>query len=286
MITRRQFLQLSASAAALSLTGSLLAQTASAQPAALAPTKRRKKGLGRSTKSPQWQKNLTDLRCNWFYSWNSVMPDGVPPGVEFIPMIYRYGGNPKSAAAIADAAAVAKKHGTVDLLGFNEPEKKQQGNMTLEAALDAWPLLMETGMRLGSPSCVHPDKEWMIAFMDGVKKRGLRVDYVCVHSYGGPNADALVARLEKVHQMFDGRPLWITEFGVGEWNAKTPEQNRHKPETVLRFMEDILPRLEKLDFVERYAWFPSGLSSGPLGTSALYDDNGNLTRLGECYRDA
>jgi hypothetical protein len=125
----------------------------------------------------------------------------------------------------------------------------------------------------------------MIAFMDGVKQRGLRVDFVCVHSYGGPNADALVARLENVHRMF-GRPLWITEFGVGDWQAKSPEQNRHKPETVLRFMEQILPRLERLDFVERYAWFPSKPGSAPLGTSALFADDGTLTRLGECYRDA
>lgn len=280
MITRRQFISLTAAAAAASLAGSLHAQTAA--PVARPASTSRKKGLGRSTKTAHWAKNLSDLRCHWFYSWNAQAPAGIPPGTEFIPMIYRYGGD---AAAVAAAGVAAKSRGTTELLGFNEPEKKEQGNMTLEAALDAWPVLMETGLRLGSPSCVHPDKEWMIAFMDGVKKRSLRVDYVCVHSYGGPNPDSLVRRLEKVHQMF-GRPLWITEFGVGDWEAKTPEQNRHKPETVLRFMEQVLPRLEKLDFVERYAWFPSKTSSGPLGSSALYDDEGKLTRLGECYRDA
>jgi hypothetical protein len=285
MITRRQFLHLSAAAAALSLTGSIRAQPDTTPAAAPAATKKRKKGLGRSTKTPLWDKNLTDLRCNWFYSWNSVRPDGVPPGLEFVPMIYRHAGNEKSTSQVVAAAASARKHGTNELLGFNEPEKKEQGNMTLEAALNTWPELMETGLRLGSPGCVHPDKEWMIAFMDGVKQRGLRVDFICVHSYGGPNADSLVKRLEKVHQMFGERPIWITEFGVGDWAAKKPEQNRHKPETVLRFMEDILPRLEKLDFVERYAWFPSGPKSGPLGTSALYDETGALTRLGECYRD-
>jgi hypothetical protein len=44
--------------------------------------------------------------------------------------------------------------------------------------------------------------------------------------------------------------------------------------------------LDKLDFVERYAWFPAKTTSIPLGTSALFDANGALTRLGECYRDA
>jgi hypothetical protein len=281
MITRRQFISLTAAATALSVTGSLGAQTAPAKTNAPSASKK-KRGLGRSAKSPGWAKNLSDLRCNWFYSWNSLAPQGVPPGIEFIPMIYRYGGNAK---AVAEAAAAAKKAGTTELLGFNEPEKKEQGNMTLESALDAWPVLMETGMRLGSPGCVHPDKEWMIAFMDGVKQRNLRVDFVCVHSYGGPNPEALVKRLESVHKMF-GRPLWITEFAVGDWAAKTAAENRHRPETVLRFMEKVLPMLDKLDFVERYAWFPSKPTSAPLGSSALFDDTGKLTPLGECYRDA
>lgn len=286
MITRRQFLSLSAAAAALSLTGSLRAASEPAQTVAPAPAKKRKRGLGRSAKTPLWDKNLADLKCSWFYSWNPMAPDGVPPGIEFIPMIYRYGGKNAQPSSVLEAAAAAKKRGTTELLGFNEPEKKEQGNMTLDEALDAWPLLMETGLRLGSPSCVHPDKEWMIAFMDGVKQRGLRVDYVCVHSYGGPNADSLVKRLEKVHQMFGERPIWITEFAVGDWAAKKVEDNKHKPETVLRFMEQVLPKLDKLDFVERYAWFPAKPNNGPLGTSALYDEVGNLTRLGECYRDA
>jgi hypothetical protein len=157
--------------------------------------------------------------------------------------------------------------------------------MSVAQALDAWPLLMETGLRLGSPGCVHPDKQWMIDFMAGVEERKLRVDFICVHSYGGPNAEAFVRRLESVHRLFD-RPLWITEFGVGDWAAKTPEQNRHSPERVLRYMEQVLPMLDRLDYLERYAWFPARTTSAPLATSALHDADGNLTRLGECYRDA
>jgi len=83
-----------------------------------------------------------------------------------------------------------------------------------------------------------------------------------------------------------GLPIWITEFAVGDWKAKSVDENRHKPETVLRFMEGVLPMLDKLDFVERYAWFPAKATSGPLGTCALFDGEGGLTRLGECYRNA
>ena len=45
---------------------------------------------------------------------------------------------------------------------------------------------MKTGLRLGSPVCVHPDNAWMKAFMQGVAERKLRVDFICMHSYGGP----------------------------------------------------------------------------------------------------
>lgn len=280
MITRRKFLSLSAAAAALSVTSCERRPGFLGQ---LFPSGSKKKGLGQSVKAPEWADRLSALRCKWFYSWNSAIPEGIPRGIEFIPMIYRYGGKPETISA---PAAAANKAGITELLGFNEPDVKKQGNMSLEETLNAWPLLMETGMRLGSPGCVHPDKQWMIDFMKGVEDRGLRVDFVNVHSYGGPNAEALVKRLENVHKMFGERPVWITEFAVGDWEAKSVEQNRHKPESVLRFMEDVLPRLDKLDFLERYAWFPAKPTSIPLGTSALFDADGGLTRLGEVYRDA
>jgi hypothetical protein len=51
-------------------------------------------------------------------------------------------------------------------------------------------------------------------------------------------------------------------------------------------MDQVLPELDDLDFLERYAWFPSLPDSPPLGTSALFDAEGALTPLGELYRDA
>jgi hypothetical protein len=132
---------------------------------------------------------------------------------------------------------------------------------------------------------VHPDREWMKEFMAGVEERNLRVDFVCMHSYTGPNPDAFIKRVESVHEMF-GRPIWITEFAVGDWEAKSVETHRHKAERVLQFMEETLPRLEAMEIVERYAWFPARQDNRALGTSALFDSEGTLTRLGECYRDA
>lgn len=241
----------------------------------------KKKGLCITTKTPHWARRLADLKPHWFYSWGSSIPEGIPAGVDFIPMIWGYWGNDES---IAKAGADAKAAGIDTLLGFNEPDEHRQANMSVEKALKAWPLLEKTGLRLGSPGCVHPDDEWMKTFMAETRKRELRVDFVTVHSYGGANPEALIKRLESIHRMYK-KPIWITEFAVGDWDAKSPEKNRHRPEAVLRFMEKTLPRLEGMDFIERYSWFPAGQDNNALGTSALYDKAGKLTRLGEFYRD-
>lgn len=176
-----------------------------------------------------------------------------------------------------------RDHKLQQLLGFNEPDHKDQSNMTVEQALDLWPKLMELGLRLGSPGCAQPDREWMKNFMKGIDERKLRVDFVTVHSYGGLDVDALIKRLEAVHQMYQ-RPIWITEFGVGDWEAKTRAENRYKPEQIVTFMEKLLPQLDVLDMVERYAWFPAKPDSSSLGPCALFAEDGSLTRVGETYR--
>lgn len=269
-MNRRHFLTLAATA-----------PFAISSPALAAATRGRKKGLGIVAKAGgKWPERLTSLKADWFYSWGGRKPEGVPEGVDFIPMVWGFWGNRE---AIAKTALAAKAEGSRELLGFNEPDEKKQANLKVETVLSLWPELMNSGLRLGSPGCVHPDGDWMKAFMKGVEERKLRVDFVCVHSYGGTSADAFKKRLESVHRMYR-RPIWITEFACGDWEAKSPAANRHKPAAVLKFMQQILPWLEKCDFVERYAWFPAGPDSAALGTSALFDKNGALTPLGEYYR--
>lgn len=271
-MNRRTFIQLSLAASTMAMFPAAASTTAGA-PA------RPKRGLGLSTKDPLWRQKLQASHAGWFYSWGPVRPADTPPGVEFVPMVF----GRMNDTRFAETAAALKQQGSTRLLGLNEPDEKHQGNVTVEAALELWPKLMALGLPLGSPGCVHPDREWMKAFMQGVKERSLRVDFVCVHSYGGPNANALMQRLETVRDLFQ-RPLWITEFAVGDWQAKARAQNRHSPERVHAFMEELLPRLDACEFVERYAWFPAQPTSAPLGSSALFNEDGSLTPLGEAYR--
>jgi hypothetical protein len=273
-MTRRQLLALAALAIPLAC------QSNTSQPSRGS----RKKGLCLSAKmrSPQKvAKFLEAVHARWIYNWNLDAPEILPAGIDFVPMIYNGRAVKTSALARAKAQSPANRHG--ELLGFNEPDAQSQGNTSVEQALDAWPKLEKTGLRLGSPGCVHPDNEWMIAFMKGVEKRGLRVDFVCMHSYGGPGVDSFLKKIHKVHEMFK-RPIWITEFAVADWEAKSPGENRHQPEKIADFVAKLLPQLEAMDIVERYAWFHGGVSGNALATSKLFNPDGSLTTVGKAYR--
>ena len=271
MMHRREFLKIAALAGLAAQAGRLVA-------AESAPVGSQKKGIGLTTKSEDWPARLQALRARWVYTWGSARPPTTPAGIEFVPMLW----GPRKSEAVQRELALAKQAGGREVLCFNEPDGKEQANLTVDEVLAAWPTLAESGLRLGSPACVHADGPWLVDFMKRADDLKYRVDFVCVHSYGGPNVAALVKRLTEAHERY-GRPLWITEFAVGDWKAKTASENHHRPETVLAFMKECLPALDELKFVERYAWFPAATTSGPLGTSALFNPDRSLTPLGEFY---
>ena len=248
-----------------------------ALPAFAAKPSSTKKGFGIALQAnPDWRAKLETLRADWFYTWGSKMPESIPPGMEYVPMIWgRWSSNDQTMQRLA-----SEKHKT--LLGFNEPDQKEQANMTVEQALEIWPRLMKSGMRLGSPSGVHPDGEWMEAFMEEVKRRGYRVDFIAVHSYYGKTPKHFLKRMEKIHKLYK-RPLWITEFAVADWAARTDNPNQYSPDDVFRFMETVLPALEKRDYVERYAWFSAPKPNPMLAPSALFGKDGKPTKLGRLY---
>ncbi len=242
-----------------------------------------KKGCCLSAEPPQkLRKRLQLLRPAWLYTWRADRPAELPTGVDFTPMLWGDLSADKFDQQLENFKARIASGEIKNLLTFNEPDQKKQSNMTVERVVELWPRLMELNVPLISPGCVHPDRDWMRAFMEQAEQKNLRVDAIAVHSYGGPGVESLVKRLTDVQREF-GRPLWITEFAVGDWEAATPQANRHSPARIAAFMKEMLPALDELSFVERYAWFSAAPSSAPLGTSALFGEQGELTKLGEIY---
>ena len=242
---------------------------------------RSKKGLAVNAKNcGEHAAAVAQLRPSWNYNWGQDRSAALPADCDYVPMIW---GASANEVKIAEKIQRATAGGESELLGFNEPDGKDQSNLSVERALEVWPILMRSGLRLGSPACVHPDKEWMRSFMKGAERLKLRVDFVCMHNYGGLDSDGLVAQVRETAKAYD-RPVWLTEFAVADWSAKAPGENRHAPAQVAEFMRKVFPRLEDLAVLERHAWFFARPDSGPLGSSSLVGADGKLTALGEVYR--
>jgi len=241
-----------------------------------------KKGADFNT-GTTWYENVVNLKSHWFYTWGTTKPKTpLPQNCEFVPMFW---GKQNVTKAMIDSVKRMKEAGIAKyVLGFNEPDAGDQSNMTVQEALDLWPQLESIGLPLGSPVTVWPTQTWIYEFLDKAIQQKRRVDFICVHMYVGLDDTHFVGVLQDLYNKYH-LPIWITEFGTVDNDAKTMAENRYTPEQVLGFMQKLLPKLEALPFVHRYSWFSGSPTSSRLWPSALVDANGKLTALGQWYAD-
>ncbi|MEO8237795.1 MAG: glycosyl hydrolase [Flavobacterium sp.] len=202
-----------------------------------------KKGLaGGSTEAI----NATNI--TWYYNWNTGMD--TTPNVEYVPI--------RQTNFWPSFTPAYTKEGYTHLLGFNEPDRPDQSNMTVEAAISSWPALMKSGLRLGSPATSDPFNPWMGNFMTQAEANNYRIDYVAIHCYWYKSAAQWKSDLQNVYDRYK-RPLWITEWNVGaNWTGNNfpdgpivlTDANavKHKND-----LAAILTVLETTDYVERYS---------------------------------
>jgi hypothetical protein len=249
-----------------------------------------KKGVGTWSFTGEAQA-MTSVGATWFYTWGTTSSGNtVPSDVAFVPMIW-------GSADVTTANLDEVKTESSVLLGFNEPDQSGQSNMTPAQALDLWPQLVATGMRLGSPA-VSANAQmaggWLDTFMSGAQSQGLRVDFICLHWYGG-NFDPtsavseLESYVEQTHAKYN-LPIWVTEFALTNFGATVT----YPTETQMaEFASGAVDMLEDTSYVERYAWFAlppcdaTGSSSCAAGnTRPLALDGGTLTSVGVAYAGA
>lgn len=195
---------------------------------------------------------LDDVGAAWYYNWASGPTSGAGGAAEFVPMIWG------ARSVNADELARARDSGST-LLGFNEPDFDSQANMSVEQALDLWPQLEATGMRLGSPAVAVGGADaggWLDRFMSGARQRGLRVDFITLHWYGADFSSAAVGHLrnyiEAVHDRY-GLPIWLTEYALIRWEGGGSTYPSDAEQAA--FVEGSTAMLQSLPYVERYAWF-------------------------------
>ncbi|MEN8228058.1 MAG: glycosyl hydrolase [Bacteroidota bacterium] len=248
-----------------------------------------KKGIYMPTDVTNWQDKVSSVTPFWHFSQGTELKAEEPENVEFVPTIS--GDN-------IDNALVTELQGLKDdgkisyLLGFNEPDNVDKANMTVERALELWPLLEEVGLPLGSPACVDIESQWMVDFMDSVDAKGLTIDFISMHWHGDTDtetdaeaeAGVFLNKLEDAFLLYE-KPIWITGFSLTDTAATIIKDNQYSPGDVLKFMKSVLPELEKRAYILRYAWLHGDISDPQQYSSALWDESGRLTALGTYYAE-
>jgi len=239
-----------------------------------------KKGLGSCSEmtSPA---ELGRLHLGWYYNWRPIPKIPPVPGVEFVPMFWNAGDlTSENFAAVNQSAAT-------NVLGFNEPDMYGQASMSPEECLELWPQLMTLRQRLGSPA--PATSSWLEKFLPEAKRRGLRVDFVCLHRYpdiSDPDAAGKMEAMLKDARRRYALPVWLTECGAADVSAwHQPQLSKPTPEMARNFLKKLLALLERLPFVERYAWFADRVGD-EYGLGTIFDPHARrLTPFGKIYRD-
>ena len=236
-----------------------------------------KRGIGWPLENHEDRLDVFPLdRIKWFYNWSSDKRSDV--GVEFVPMLWN--GNQGDVDQFADKV---RSQGAKCILGFNEPERSEQANISPGDAARIWKEriepLREQGIRLGSPSIASTEEglNWLQAFLN----EGCHVDFLALHWYGR-GVDNFIGYITSVRERFGSRyPVWITEFACTSWNRNEPASQGE----INEFFDQSLARLDGTEWVERYAWFgamrrlPEDLGSG----NCLISGDGQLSELGRKY---
>lgn len=237
---------------------------------------------------------LTPGVC-WYYNWDEVpseidMPV-VGPGtdMEFCPMAW---GSTFDEQGLRNY--LTEHPGVKYLLGFNEPNFKNQANMTPAQAAEIWPRLEAIAEEFGlglvgpavnySPDAPYTDPTtWYDEFFELYPEA--RVDYIALHCYMVA-ADGVMNYINSVAERY-GRKIWLTEFCA--WDGLTTDA-----ESARKIQRDEMVRkveaLELSEHVFRYSWFKAkGADNYPYYALLKYKNEsqgiaaGTLSDLGTVY---
>jgi Glycosyl hydrolase catalytic core len=216
--------------------------------------------------------DISTLGLSWYYDW-STDPMCADVGVPFVPMVWGdWCADDTDCSALPASLADS---GSQYLLAFNEPDNPEQSNLTVERALQLWPYLEATGMKLGSPAVTDTSQgsAWLAAFMTGAKHQGLRVHFLAVHWYGDcSDPSNLITYLAQMATY--GLPLWLTEFSCYKQSTAVNAQ----------FLQEVAPMLAALPYLERVAWFTNRPYPKGYEYTSLLNADGSPTSVGEAYQ--
>ena len=275
-----------------------------------------KKGIG------IWQSQadqVKEMNISWYYNWSVNPLSDVTERAEYIPMIWG-NANENSTGDRKKEWEFIKNNGWKNyryLLMYNEPDFKDQANMTPEQAVENWkniqPIVENEKIDVSSPCVAIPtvfyeDENndyqtiggWFGKFNQLMKGKNYNDEFTAVHFYFDYPGDWILDIFKRIYE-YTGKKLWITEWGVAQWSQVQnfdwvggPDEGNWQREIIEKFVKEILPILDKTDYIERYAWFPfDGSNTEKFGNGAggLFFNSENdplykqLTSVGKAYKE-
>lgn len=230
---------------------------------------------------------------SWWYNWSPSYRPSVADHYEalemdWVPMTWN-GNNPDEIRAFLSTHPHVRY-----LLTYNEPNFRDQANLTPAYAASIWPqfeqIAEEFNLQLVGPAvnycggCVIVDGSpigspftlWMDMFFDEFRTqfgREPQMDFTALHWYDYGLEDQVNEMVMRY-----GKPVWLTEFALwrGEdWATDALER---------QWLLDMVAFLEEHPLVHRYAWFTGRRPDFP--KINLLADEGILTPLGQAYINA
>ncbi|EJT68258.1 hypothetical protein GGTG_14161 [Gaeumannomyces tritici R3-111a-1] len=202
-------------------------------------------------------------KLSWAYNWGQ-RPDGLSAaGIDYVPMLW--GPIDMHTNTWKKNAEDALNKGAKSLLSFNECDFPSQCNKSPAEAAAAhiqWMNPYASRASISSPSITNSNiagqgLDWLRAWVQACNGQ-CKFDFCAAHWYSPPNPADLLGHLDKVHEICQGKPVWLTEFApISGDKAK--------------FLADVMKELDtnpKYSYVQRYAYFMVGVGDDKLMSSA------------------
>jgi hypothetical protein len=205
-------------------------------------------------------------------------------GVEYVPMVWG-----KFALHNVSQMNTTFIRGARYIFSFNEPDHSGSSYLPPAEGAARWPDMVALAslfnLTLVAP-CVSnfESGEWWLAAWHAACRNSTGApcahDHSCLHTYFEPaDEGALFDSLARMHAAY-ARPIWLNEFAC-------PPYKQCSAAAQLAFARAVVPRLEALPYLFRYAWFEARAA----GNESLLADGGNATNvartpLGDFYNSA
>lgn len=245
----------------------------------IAPAQAAMRGLPWATDN-RWSTVIgSKPKIQWYHHWQDG-PISQLASKEYVPQFWGPAKWSQWNSRVSEMNAKKPQH----LMAFNEPDISSQSGLDPNYAAQLYMEQIQPwgnkGVSLGSPAIVWK-LDWMQTFLNGVKNRGGRVDFICIHWYGSWNDLAGFKKyVQSVRSQFN-KPIWVTEMGITSGSYPSQAQ-------VKSFMMNALSWLDSQSYVERVAWFGCFAANNPpdgfaTGLNALIQSGGALSDMGFWY---